>query len=89
VAIINTAAAVPAFLGMQDNRRFAFLGIGNVNIYLTGFDTLVTPVAFLRVKIDWTIGGWHIGQGMYFLGHISSLRFQNDFKVQFVPKVFL
>jgi hypothetical protein len=75
MAIIYTAAAIPAFLGMQDDRRFAFLGIGDVNVYLTGFDTLITSVAFLRVKNDWSTGSRDIGQGMYFLGHIFLLYF--------------
>jgi hypothetical protein len=73
MAIIHAAAAIPAFLRMQYNRRFAFLGIRNVNIYLTSFNTLVASIAFLRVKNDWSIGSWDIGQGMYFLGHVFLL----------------
>ena len=48
--IIDTAAAVPAFIRMQDNWRFAFLGVGYVNIYLADFYTMVAPVAYLRIE---------------------------------------
>jgi hypothetical protein len=70
MAIIYATTASPAFLGMQDNRRFAFLGIRDENVYLAGLYTLVTSITFLRVKYYWNIGSRDIGQSMYFLGHI-------------------
>jgi hypothetical protein len=79
MAVIYTTAAGPAFLGMQDNRRFAFLGIWDENVYLAGFDTLVASITFLGVKYYRNIGSRDIGQSVYFLGHIFLLfivRFQ-------------
>ncbi len=38
-AIIGTATAVPAFFGMQDNRRLALLRMGNIHIDLACFYT--------------------------------------------------
>jgi hypothetical protein len=84
MAIIYTAAAIPAFIWMQDNRRVAFLGIGNVNVYLTALDALVTSIAFLWVKMDWSIGSLHIGQSMNFLGHIFLLTIFTVSKVLFM-----
>jgi len=43
----NAAAAIPAFFRMQDDRRFAFLGVGDVNVHLADLDAMVTPVALI------------------------------------------
>jgi hypothetical protein len=48
--IINTAAAIPAFIRMQYNRRFAFLWIGHEHIYLTNFYAGIAPVAEIGIK---------------------------------------
>jgi len=50
MAIVHTATAIPAFFGMQDNWRFTFPGIRDVNIYLTVFDALVASVTYFRIK---------------------------------------
>jgi len=54
-AIINTAAAIPAFIRMQNHRRFAFLGVGYINIYLADLHTVIAPVADILVKRHWLI----------------------------------
>jgi hypothetical protein len=48
--IVNAAAAIPAFIGMQYHRRFAFLGVGYINIYLADFYTVIAPVTDILVK---------------------------------------
>jgi hypothetical protein len=53
--IINTATAIPAFFGMQRNRRFAFLGMGYINIYLADFYTMVAPIANIRIEDHRTV----------------------------------
>ena len=54
--VINTATTVPAFIGVQDNRRLAFHGMGYINIYLAGFHTMVTPVTDFWIENHRT--GW-------------------------------
>ena len=48
--IINTAAAVPALVRMQYHRRFALLGVGDININLADFHAVVAPVTDILVK---------------------------------------
>jgi hypothetical protein len=59
--IINTTATVPAFIGVQYHRRFAFLWIGYKYIYLADFHTGVTPVADIRIENYWISGADYIG----------------------------
>jgi hypothetical protein len=47
--IINTTAAVPAFIRMQYNRWFAFYWIGYEYVYLADIYTSVAPVADIRI----------------------------------------
>jgi hypothetical protein len=72
VAVVDTAAAIPAFLGMQYYGWFAFLGIWDIDVYLTGLNTLVAPVAFFRIKDNRFTGGGDIRQGIILLSHVSS-----------------
>jgi hypothetical protein len=48
--IIGTATAIPAFFRMQDNRRFAYLRMGDIDIYLAHFHTDVASIAYIRVE---------------------------------------
>ena len=48
--IIDTATAIPAFFGVKDNRRFAFLWMGYIHIYRANFYTMVTPVTDIRIE---------------------------------------
>jgi hypothetical protein len=48
-AIIDTAAAIPAFFRIQNNWRFALLRMRDINIDLADFHTMITPCAFVSV----------------------------------------
>jgi len=61
--IINTAAAIPAFIGMQYDRWFAFLWIGYEYVYLADLYTDVAPVADIRIKNHRGIRCNHIRYG--------------------------
>ena len=54
-AIDYTAAAIPALIWMEDDRRFTFLRIRYIHIYLTNFDTFIAPDTYLRVKYDLSV----------------------------------
>jgi hypothetical protein len=71
---IDTGAAIPAFVGMQDYGRLTFLGIGYVDVYRTNLDTAVAAVADFGIKNYRTAGCSDIGLGEhFFLSHDSSL----------------
>jgi hypothetical protein len=63
---IHTAAAIPAFLGVKNNRRFAFLGVGYIYIYLTYFYTLIAAVTDIRVEYHRRIRCRYVWHGVYF-----------------------
>jgi hypothetical protein len=60
-AIINATAAVPAFVGVQDNRGLAFLMVGNIDIHLTDFHAMVTTVTDFSMKNHRRVRGGYIG----------------------------
>ena len=69
--IIGTAAAIPAFLRVQNNRRFAFLRMRNIHINLAYFYTDVAPVADIRVEYDRIVRRRDIRNSEYlFPGHV-------------------
>jgi hypothetical protein len=49
-AIVDTAAAIPAFVGVKNNRRSALLGVGYINVYLADFNTMVAPITDIRIE---------------------------------------
>jgi hypothetical protein len=59
-AIVNAAAAVPAFIRMEDNRGFTLNGIRDVNINLADFNAMVAAVADFLVKDHRGAGGGDI-----------------------------
>ncbi len=59
--IVDTAAAIPALIRVQDDRRLTFIPVGYVNVHLADFHTMVTPIADLRVKNHRSIRGSDIG----------------------------
>jgi hypothetical protein len=70
-AVVNAAAAVPAFIRMQDHGRLPFFGIRNIDIDLADFNTMVAAVAALGIESDGLVGCSDIGHGDYFiLSHI-------------------
>ena len=48
--IIGTATAIPAFFRVQGNRRFAFLWMGYIHIYLADFYTKVASITDIWVE---------------------------------------
>jgi hypothetical protein len=70
--IVNTAAAIPALIRVQDYRGLTLLGIRDIDIDLTDFDAMIAAVAAVRVEGDRLIGRGYIGHGDHFiLSHIS------------------
>jgi len=65
--IVNAAAAIPALVGVHYNRRFAFLGVGQINVYLAYFHTMVAPVADIRIKNHRTARCGNIRYSDYFI----------------------
>jgi hypothetical protein len=49
-AIVDATAAIPALLRMKGNRRFPFLRVGYVYIYLADFHTMVAPVTDIWIE---------------------------------------
>jgi len=49
-AIRNAAALIPAFLRIKDNRRFAFIRIGNEKICDTYMDAHIATIAGRRIN---------------------------------------
>jgi len=74
-AIVNTTAAVPALVRMQDNWRVPFFRMGNKYINLAYIDTVVATLACIRVKNNRRIGCNNILQGIFILDfhHRASL----------------
>jgi hypothetical protein len=72
--IIHTAAAVPALFGMQYNRRFAFLGMGYIHVYLADFYTMVAAVADIRIENHRVARCSDIRNGDYFFLRHRSLQ---------------
>ena len=71
-AIIDTAAAIPAFVGVKNNRRFALLGMGYINVYLADFNTMVAPIADIRIENHGVVRCSDIRNSDYFfLRHLS------------------
>jgi len=48
-AIVNAAAAIPAFIRVQDYGRLAFFRVGDKDVYLANLDAGVAAVAFLGI----------------------------------------
>jgi hypothetical protein len=68
--IHDTAAAVPAFIGMQDDRRVSFFLIRDKDIHLADIDADIASCAEFGIKNDRRIRGGYIRQSAYFdLGH--------------------
>ncbi len=50
--IRNTAAAIPAFIRVQDYWGFVFFRVGDKNIYLTDFHAVVAAGTDIRIEND-------------------------------------
>ncbi len=64
-AIDDAAATVPAFIGMKNDGRIAFHGIGYVNVYLTDVDTFIATDTYLRVEYDLGVRSSDVRQRVY------------------------
>jgi hypothetical protein len=64
--IVDAAAAVPALIGVEDNGRFAFLRVRDINIYLADFYAVIAAVADLGVENDGLTRRGDVGQSVYF-----------------------
>ena len=60
-AVIDTAAAIPALIGMQYYRWFAFLGVGYKYVYLADLHTGVAAIAEIGIENYRTGGADNIG----------------------------
>jgi hypothetical protein len=70
--IVHAAAAVPAFVGVQYDRRFSLYRIGHEHVYLADIYTGVTTIADIRIKDYRLVWRYHIRHGDYFtLSHLS------------------
>ena len=49
-AIGSAAAAVPAFIRVQDDRRLLFFRIGDKDVYLADFHTVVAAGTDIRIE---------------------------------------
>jgi hypothetical protein len=59
--LIDTAAAVPALIGMQYYRWFAFLGVGYKYVYLADLHAGVTTIADIGIENYRISGADNIG----------------------------
>ena len=64
--IVCTAAAIPALLGMQDDRRLALLRMRNIDIDLACFDADVASVTYLRIEFHRIVRRRNIGKSKNF-----------------------
>jgi hypothetical protein len=71
--VIDTATAIPAFIGMQYHWWFAFLWIGYEYVYLADFNASIASVTDIGIE-NYRISGTNdIWQCIYlFLKHDSS-----------------
>ena len=66
LAVNDTAAAVPALIGMQYDWRAALVGIGNEHVYLAYIHTRVASLAEIRIENHWRVRSRDIRQSAYF-----------------------
>jgi hypothetical protein len=70
-AIVNTAAAIPAFIRVQDHGRLTLLWIRDIDIDLADFNTMIAAVAAIGIESNRLVGRDYIRHGDYFiLSHI-------------------
>ncbi len=72
-ALHSATTAIPALVGIQDNRWAAFDRIWHKNIAAADFHAAVAAIADRRVKLDGRIGGCRIGDHVGFLVHVMTV----------------
>ena len=65
-AIHGTTAAIPAFIGMQNDRRISFLRIGNKDIHLADIDASIASRAEVGIENYRSIRRNNVWQSAYF-----------------------
>ncbi len=76
IAFIHTAAAVPAFIGMQDNGRLALLRIRDIHVYQTHLHALVAAIAYFFIENHRLIGSGYIRNSVNFLiSHLYKISY--------------
>ena len=84
LTVNNTAAAVPALIGVQNDWRAALVGIGNKHVHLAYIHTSVAPFAEIRVKNYRRVRSRDVRQSAYlYLSHRSLPIF--PYKLQCSP----
>ena len=84
LAINNTAATVPALIGMQYDWRAALVGIGNKHIHLAYIHTRIASDAEIRIENDRRVRSCDVRQSAYlYLSHRSLPIF--PYKLQCSP----
>ena len=68
-AVLNTTAAIPAFIRIENNRRSIFLRTGHQDIRPARLHTTVTACTDIRVKLYRHIRSGRIRQHIYFFSH--------------------
>jgi hypothetical protein len=69
--IVNTTAAIPALIRVQDHGWLTLLGIRYIDIDLTDFNAMIAAVAAIGIESDRFIGCSYIRHGDDFiLSHI-------------------
>ena len=65
-AVVDASAAIPAFLGMQDDRALTLFRIGDENIRRAAVDTNIASVAYFRIEDSGSAWRRYIGNGVHF-----------------------
>ena len=63
---VYTSTTVPAFVGMQYDRGFAFLSIGNIDVYRTYFNASIASITFFGIENYRSAWRNHIRKSIYF-----------------------
>jgi len=72
-AIGHAAAAVPALIGVQDDGRLPFLGVGDENVNLANLNARIAAGALFRVDNDRGARRLHVRESINFVSHFFSL----------------
>ena len=68
----HAGAAVPALVRIQDDRGLLFLWIRHQNIRAAYFYTLITTIAYFRVKVYGPVRRGRVGCTVYCMIHVNS-----------------
>ncbi len=67
LAVNDTAAAVPALIGVQNDWRAALVGIGNKHVHLAYIHTRIASDAESGLKITGVFGVVMLGKALIFI----------------------